>query len=88
MVYMVTRTLRRLSAGIAPVITLFFLLLVSLYLMSSATQNSAQFGQIYSYLLALNVLELIVLVGLITINLRRLRHQYREGVVALEYGRK
>ena len=78
---MVTRTLRRLSAGIAPVITLFFLLLVSLYLMSSATQNSAQFGQIYSFLLALNVLELIVLVGLITINLRRLRQQYREGVV-------
>ncbi len=78
---MVTRTLKRLSAGIAPVITLFLLLLVSLYLMSSATQNSAQFGQLYSFLLALNVLELIVLVGLIAINLRRLMCQYREGVV-------
>lgn len=78
---MVTRTLRRLSAGITPVITLFFLLLVSLYLMSSATQNSAQFGQLYSFLLVLNVLELVVLVGLIAVNLQRLRRQYREGVV-------
>ena len=78
---MVTRALRRLSAGIAPVIALFFLLLVSLYLMSSATQNSAQFGQLYSFLLVLNILELVVLVGLIAINLQRLRRQYREGVV-------
>ena len=78
---MVTRALRRLSAGITPVITLFFLLLVSLYLMSSATQNSAQFGQLYSFLLILNLLELVVLVGLITVNLQRLRRQYREGVV-------
>ncbi len=78
---MVTRTLRRLSAGITPVITLFFLLLVSLYLMSSATKNSAQFGQLYSFLLVLNILELVVLVGLITISLQRLRRQYREGVV-------
>ena len=78
---MVTRTLRRFSAGITPVIALFLLLLVSLYLMSSATQNSTQFGQIYSFLLVLNVLELVVLVGLITVNLQRLRRQYREGVV-------
>ena len=78
---MVTRTLRRLSAGITPVITLFFLLLVSLYLMSSATQNSAQFGQLYSFLLILNLLELVVLVGLITVNLQRLRRQYREGEI-------
>ena len=78
---MVTRALRRLSAGITPVIALFFLLLVSLYLMSSATRNSAQFGQIYSFLLVLNILELVVLVGLITVNLQRLRRQYREGVV-------
>ena len=78
---MVTRTLRRLSAGITPVIALFFLLLASLYLMSSATQNSAQFGQLYSFLLVLNLLELVVLVGLIAVNLQRLRRQYREGVV-------
>jgi nitrogen fixation/metabolism regulation signal transduction histidine kinase len=78
---MATRALRRLSAGITPVITLFFLLLVSLYLMSSATQNSAQFGQLYSFLLVLNILELVVLVGLIAVNLQRLRRQYREGVV-------
>lgn len=78
---MVTRTLRRLSTGITPVIALFLLLLISLYLMSSATQNSAQFGQLYSFLLVLNVLELVALVGLITINLQRLRRQYREGVV-------
>ena len=81
MVYMVIRTLRRLSAGIAPVIVLFLLLLISLYLMSSATQNSAQFGQLYSFLLVINVLELVVLVGLIAVNLQRLRRQYREGVV-------
>ena len=33
-------------------------MLASLYLMSDATQNSARFGQLYSYLLVLNVFGL------------------------------
>lgn len=78
---MVTKTLKRASAGITPVIVLFILLLVSLYLMNSATQNSAEFGRLYSALLVINVLEMVVLVGMITANLYRLVRQYREREV-------
>ncbi|MFZ5594832.1 MAG: ATP-binding protein [Pseudomonadota bacterium] len=78
---MVIKTLKRASAGITPVIVLFILLLVSLHLMNSATQNSAEFGRLYSALLVINVLEMVVLVGMITANLYRLVRQYREREV-------
>ena len=78
---MVIAALKRTGSGIAPVVVLFVLLLASLYMMSSATQNSAEFGRLYSVLLVVNVLELVLLVGLITANLYRLVRQYRAGVV-------
>lgn len=78
---MVVKALRRASAGITPVIVLFILLLASLYLMNRATQNSAEFGRLYSALLVINVLEMAVLVGMITANLYRLVRQYREREV-------
>jgi two-component system, NtrC family, nitrogen regulation sensor histidine kinase NtrY len=53
------------------------LLLTSLYLMGDATQNSARFGRLYSYLLILNVLGLVVLLGLIFSNLYRTVRDYR-----------
>jgi len=74
---MVAATLRRLGTGFIPVAALSLLLLVSLYLMSAATQNSEQFGRIFFLLLLINVLGLITLLVLIGANLIRLVRQYR-----------
>lgn len=75
---MVTETLRRLTSGRKPVALLFILLLTSLSLMSSATQNSAMFGQLYSLLLAINVLALLLLLALIARHLISLIRRYRD----------
>lgn len=74
---MVLRALKRLTSGPKPVILLFMLLLASLYLMSGATQNSAVFGELYSALLAINIVALVLLVSLILRNLISLTVQYR-----------
>ncbi len=66
--------------GIWPMLILFALLLVSLSLMSDATHNSERFGQLYSWLLLINALGLVVLVGLIGSNLYWLISQYRARV--------
>ena len=75
---MVLNTLKNLTSGPRPVFLLFLLLLTSLYLMSSATQNSAAFGRLYSLLLALNILALLLLVAMILRNLVALSYQYRQ----------
>jgi len=77
---MVIPGLRRLATGVFPIAALFILLLVSLYLMSAATQNSAEFGRLYFGLLLMNMLGLITLVTLIGINLIRLVRQYHNQV--------
>jgi len=77
---MVIQQLRRLATGVVPVAALFILLLVSLYLMSAATQNSKEFGRLYFGLLLINILGLVTLVTLIAINLARLVRQYRHQV--------
>src|SRR5690606_38772856 len=58
-----------------------FLLLVSLTLLSEATQNSARFGSLYVWLLLINVLGLLVLQGLIVGNVWQLLRQRRRGQV-------
>jgi nitrogen fixation/metabolism regulation signal transduction histidine kinase len=63
--------------GIWPMLLLFCILLVSLSLMSDATHNSERFGQLYSWLLLINALGLIVLVGMIGANMYWLVSQYR-----------
>ncbi len=63
--------------GIWPMLILFALLLVSLSLMSDATHNSERFNRLYSWLLLINALGLVVLVGLIGSNLYWLVSQYR-----------
>jgi len=68
---------RRFTWGAAPIVLLGSLLLVSLYLMGRATQNSEEFGRLYVTLLAVNVALLILLVGLIGANMLRLWRQYR-----------
>lgn len=74
---MATDTLKRFTTGFLPMVILSLLLLISLLLMSAATQNSAQFGRIFFFLLAVNVLGLVTLIVLIGVNLVRLIKQYR-----------
>jgi nitrogen fixation/metabolism regulation signal transduction histidine kinase len=76
---MAPRTLKRFVTGIGPVLAFVLLLLVSLVLMSNATQGSAHFGQLYSVLLVINALGLIALGGLIAWNLFTLLRQVRRG---------
>jgi len=68
-------TLRSLTTSFLPVIGLFVLLLVSLYLMSDATQNSERFGRLYISLLFFNSLILIFLLVMIGMNLFELLRQ-------------
>ncbi len=75
---MVAETLRRITSGRKPVVLLFLLLLTSLSMMSAATQNSALFGQLYSLLLAINVLAIVLLLALIGRHLISLIRRYRD----------
>ena len=77
---MATTFLRRFSSSVLPVIGLFIFLIVSLYLMSAATENSEQFGRLYLPLLFINILALVVLLALISANLIRLVKQWRNHV--------
>jgi nitrogen fixation/metabolism regulation signal transduction histidine kinase len=75
--------IKRLSTGVVPIILLFGSLLVSLYLMGRATQNSEEFGRLYVSLLVINVSLLILLLGLIGANMVRLWRQYRNRVTGV-----
>jgi nitrogen fixation/metabolism regulation signal transduction histidine kinase len=76
---MATRALKRFFTGVGPILAFVLLLLVSLVLMSNATQGSARFGQLYSVLLVINALGLIALAGLIGWNLFTLLRQVGRG---------
>ncbi len=57
----------KLPASVS-IIILFGFVLLSLQLMSSATQESSQLGEMYSWLLVINTLGSIILLGLVAIN--------------------
>ncbi len=76
---MPSRVLKRYTQGIRPVILLFVVLLISLFLMSEAIQNSEKFSRLYLWLLVFNIFALFVLLALIAINLVRLTMQYRNN---------
>ena len=76
---MANRALKRFFTGLGPILAFVLLLLVSLVLMSNATQGSARFGRMYSVLLVINALGLIALGGLIAWNLFTLLRQVRRG---------
>jgi len=78
---MATGTVKRIGFGIIPMLGLFALLLVSLYLMSDATHNSERFGQIYSLLLGINALGLLLLGILVMANIISLVRQHRNKAV-------
>lgn len=69
--------MKRFLTGIGPILAIVALLLVSLKLMSDATENSTRFGELYSLLLIINALGLISLGGLVGWNLIRLIGQVR-----------
>lgn len=61
--------LRRFATGVLPMLGLFALLLISLYVMSDAAQNSERFGRLYVWLLLINTIVLMVLTVMIGVNL-------------------
>ena len=74
---MASKTLNRYRAGAWAVVALLVTLLVTLDLMSSAVQNSAQLSRIFVPLLVVNLLGLVLLLVLIGANLGRLVQDYR-----------
>ncbi len=74
---MVTNPVKKLFSGSKPIIILFALVILSLYLMSKATYSSTNFGQLYPTLLIINLSAIFILVALIIKNLYRLIVQYR-----------
>ena len=74
----VIELLKRLTGGPKPVVVLILLLLASLSLMSDATRGSAHFSELFSLLMAVNVLGLLILLALISRHFIRLVRQYRE----------
>ncbi len=52
----------------ASILLLFGFVLLSLQLMSSATQESSKLGELYSWLLVINTLGSIILLGLVAVN--------------------
>ncbi|MDQ3730862.1 MAG: ATP-binding protein [Pseudomonadota bacterium] len=61
--------MKRTALSLLPVLGLFALLLISLYLLGEATQNAARFGHQYIGLLLFNALLLVALVSLLGVNL-------------------
>ena len=77
MVLMAPRSLKPHARSLLGFLVLSAVLLASLYLIGEATQNSARFGRLYSYLLGLNLLGLVLMVVLILVNLYRTVDEYR-----------
>ena len=69
--------MKRYLTGIGPILGMVALLLVSLALMSDATQGSTRFGELYSVLLMANAAGMLLLAWLIGWNLYRLITQVR-----------
>lgn len=76
-VFMAADSLKRSSYGVLPMLLLFILLLVSLYFLSDATDNSEHFGQMYSVLLIINAASLVLLGALVVANIFQLIRQHR-----------
>jgi nitrogen fixation/metabolism regulation signal transduction histidine kinase len=78
---MVAAVLKRLTSSVVPLLIFAAILLLSLFFMGEATENSRQFGRIYSLLLIFNGAGILVLLVLIGANLHHLTWNYRRGVL-------
>jgi nitrogen fixation/metabolism regulation signal transduction histidine kinase len=72
--------IKRLTTGVTPILLLSLVLLLSLYLLSIATEASADFDRLFSILIIVNVIGAVILVTMISANLYRLIKHYRQGV--------
>jgi nitrogen fixation/metabolism regulation signal transduction histidine kinase len=79
-VFMAAGSLKRTSFSVLPMLVLFVLLLISLYFLSDATDNSEHFGQMYSVLLIINAASLVLLGALVAVNIFNLIRQHRMNV--------
>lgn len=78
---MVRKTLVRLANNPRSLAILSALLVIALFMMNAATQNSHLFGDVYSLLLIINLLGILILLALILFNIHRLYVQFREGIM-------
>jgi len=78
---MVRQTLERLANSPRSLALLSALLVVALFMMNAATQNSRLFGDVYSLLLIVNLIGILFLLALILYNIYRLVIQLRAGVM-------
>ena len=70
--------IQRLATSVFPVLGLFLLLLLSLYVLGDTAQSPETFGKYYSWLLALNALGVLIISALIAINAIQLIRQFRQ----------
>jgi nitrogen fixation/metabolism regulation signal transduction histidine kinase len=78
---MVRQTLERIANSPRSLALLSALLIIALFMMNAATQNSRLFGDVYSLLLIVNLLGILFLLALILYNIYRLVIQLRAGVM-------
>ncbi len=78
---MARHTVKRAWRRVSPLAVLAVLLVISLGMMTAATQNSALFGNLYSLLLVINVVGIVLLSTLLLLSVRRLVRQVRAGVM-------
>ncbi|MGW8248728.1 MAG: ATP-binding protein [Acidiferrobacterales bacterium] len=78
---MVRQTLERIANSPRSLALLSALLIIALFMMNAATQNSRLFGDVYSLLLIVNLLGILFLLALILYNIYRLVLQLRAGVM-------
>lgn len=73
--------LKRLSNSFFPVFVMGVFMVLSMSLLSEATENSSRFGRMHLALVIVNVVGLIVLVGLISVNFIQLLRQYKQQTI-------
>jgi len=78
---MVRKSLEQFANSPRSLALLSALLVVALFMMNAATQNSQVFGDVYSLLLVVNLIGVLFLLALIAYNIYRLIVQYREGLM-------
>jgi PAS domain S-box-containing protein len=75
---MVIRVIQRLATGFWPMVGLFVLLLVSLYVLGNFAESYERFGRFYVLILFINIIGLAFIGLLVGVNIWNLIRQFRE----------
>ncbi|WP_083330973.1 sensor histidine kinase [Halofilum ochraceum] len=75
---MVIRVIQRLATGFWPMVGLFVLLLLSLYVLGNFAQSYERFGRFYVLILFINIVGLAFIGLLVGVNIWNLTRQFRE----------